>query len=81
VHLSTRQGPAATTSTPSRGVIACKSHPIIKLPKHVHQTPLNPKQMLKDVMQFDKLGLERVLGHPIELTSLKFGVFPRWSLV
>jgi hypothetical protein len=47
----------------------------------VHQTPLNPKQMLKDIIQFDKLGLERVLGCPIGLTSLKFGVFPMWSLV
>jgi hypothetical protein len=47
----------------------------------VHQTPLNPKQMLKDVMQFDKLGLERVSGCPIGLIHLKFGVFLRWSLV
>ena len=37
--------------------------------------------MLKDVMQFDKLGLEKVSVCPIRLTSLKFGVFTRWNLV
>ena len=47
----------------------------------MHQTPLNPKQMPKDVMQFDKSGLETVSRCPIGLTSLKFGVFPKWSLV
>jgi hypothetical protein len=47
----------------------------------VHQTPLNSKQMLKDVMQFDKLVLERVSGCAIGLTCFKFGVFPRWNLV
>jgi hypothetical protein len=47
----------------------------------VHQTPLNPKQILKDVMQFDKSGLERVSGCPIGQTFLKFGVFPQWILV
>jgi hypothetical protein len=42
--------------------------------------PLTPN-MHKDIMQFDNLGLERVLGFPIGITSLKFGVFPRWSVV
>jgi hypothetical protein len=37
--------------------------------------------MLKDIMQFDKLGLEKVLGCPIGITSLKFGVFHRWDLI
>ena len=37
--------------------------------------------MLKYVMQFENLGLEKVLGRPIGLTSLKFVVFPRQDLV
>ena len=37
--------------------------------------------MLKDIMQFNKLGLEKVSGCPIGLTSLKFGMFARGDLV
>jgi hypothetical protein len=38
--------------------------------------PPLPRQMLKDVMQFNKSGLEKVSGCPIGLILLKFGVFP-----
>jgi hypothetical protein len=39
--------------------------------------PPLPRQILKDVMQFNNSGLEKVLGCPIGLILLKFGVFPR----
>jgi hypothetical protein len=43
--------------------------------------PPSPRHMLKDVMQLDKLGLEKVFENPIGLTSLNFGAFPRWDLI
>jgi hypothetical protein len=36
-----------------------------------------PRQMLKDVMQFNNSGLESVSRCPIRLILLKFRVFPR----
>jgi hypothetical protein len=38
--------------------------------------PPLPRQMLKDVMQFNKSGLERVSGCPIGIILLNFWVFP-----
>jgi hypothetical protein len=38
--------------------------------------PPFPRQMLKDVMLFNKPGLERVSGCPIGLILLRCGVFP-----
>jgi hypothetical protein len=37
--------------------------------------PPLPRQMLKYVMQFNKSGLEEILGCPIGLILLNFGVF------
>jgi hypothetical protein len=37
-------------------------------------TPL-PRQMLKNIMHFNKSGLEKVLGCPIGIILLKFEVF------
>jgi hypothetical protein len=37
---------------------------------------LFPRQVLKDIMLFDKPGLERVPGHPIGPILLRCGVFP-----
>jgi hypothetical protein len=38
--------------------------------------PSFPEQVLKDIMLFNKLGLERLSGCPIGLIILKFRVFP-----
>jgi hypothetical protein len=35
-----------------------------------------PRQVLRDVMLFYKLGLERVSGRPIGLILLRCGMFP-----
>jgi hypothetical protein len=51
------------------------------LPKKCRSRKIDSMFPVKDVMLFDKLGLEKVLGRHIGLTSLKFGVFPRWDLV
>ena len=39
--------------------------------------PPFPRQVLKDVMLFYKLGLERVLGGPIRLFLIGREMFPR----
>jgi hypothetical protein len=39
--------------------------------------PPSPRQMLKDVIHFNKSGLGKVSECPIGLILLKFGVFPK----
>jgi hypothetical protein len=41
----------------------------------VHETPF-PRQVLKDVILFYKLGLEGTLGYPIGLVLIGCGIFP-----
>jgi hypothetical protein len=43
--------------------------------------PLTPNKFSKALYNLTSLGLERVLGCPIEIIPLNSGVFPRWSLV
>jgi hypothetical protein len=82
MYLFTEHGPATTTSTPFMGskvsrIIAMTITSNNQITQTCASNPPLPKQMLKDVMQFKNLGLERVSGCPIGLILLKFGVFPR----
>jgi hypothetical protein len=54
--------------------------PIISNNQITQTCALNPpllRQIIKDIMQINKPGLERVSRYPIGIILLKFGVFPR----
>jgi hypothetical protein len=82
MFLSTGHGLTTTRSTPSMGsqvtgIIAMSITSSNQITQTCASNPLLPRQMLKDVMQFNKPILERVSGCPIGLILLKFGVFPK----